>query len=288
MVEEKCSILAASHAPSLMALYIIGDTHGCYRTLRALIDEAGVSRDDELIFVGDLVNRGPLNLDVLRFVADLGERAEVTLGNHDLHLIGRALGEGRHRKKDTIDDVLEAADSDELTAWLRQRPWYVDRPELDLLVLHAGVLPSWKRATVVEEGERLRGRMRSATNARSLIRDSLASRPDRWSPQAKNRDVAAMAVLTRLRVCSADGVIDHQYKGDRDHVPQGVRPWFAHSPPVFDEAHVVFGHWAAWGRQLGARYVATDSGCVWGGELTALRWDDRRVFTHPVIDSPLP
>jgi bis(5'-nucleosyl)-tetraphosphatase (symmetrical) len=256
-----------------MATYAIGDVQGCYDELDALLGTFDFDRKkDRLWFVGDLVNRGPKSLQVLRFVRGLGTRAVTVLGNHDLHLITQHAGFERKRKDDTFDDVLGAKDGDELVAWLRRRPMmHVER---GFAMVHAGLLPAW----TIGKASKLAREVEKALQGRSY-RDFLAhmygSEPDRWSETLRGWDRLRVIVnaMTRMRFCTAQGKMEFATKGERP--PRGYRAWFKGRK---DEHTLVFGHWSTLGLKLRPRLAGLDSGCVWGGALTAFRLEDRRVF----------
>jgi bis(5'-nucleosyl)-tetraphosphatase (symmetrical) len=257
--------------------FAIGDVQGCHDELRALVRRIGFAADrDRLWFVGDLVNRGPQSLEVLRYVRSLGDNAVVVLGNHDLHLLALALGSRRKAKPgDTLDAVLTAADRDALLEWLLARPlaWH-DAAANDLLV-HGGVIPQW----TVDDVLALAGEVQRALvgNARELFDAMYGNRPDRWRADLGGMDRLRFAIntFTRMRYCAADGRIDLERKGAPDHDRSGgdLRPWFEHPERRTRTARVVFGHWSTLGLYRGHGVVGLDTGCVWGGRLTALDLD---------------
>ena len=267
-----------------MPTYVIGDVQGCYPELRALLRECGFDpRRDRLWFVGDLVNRGPRSLDVLRFVADLGDRAHVVLGNHDLHLMASARGARRPRGKDTFHDVLEAADGDALIDWLRGRPMIHHDPERAFVMVHAGIAPAWTVGDAIRYGEEL-SRALKAPNHRRLLSNMYGNEPDQWrdSLTGLNRLRFIANAFTRMRYCHADGRLDvteSRPPGDQD---PSLTPWFMLRDGGADRVRIAFGHWATLQlratlpRTLHVRHV--DAGCVWGGSLTALRIEDDREF----------
>ena len=256
-----------------MATYAIGDVQGCYDELEELLGTFAFDRKkDRLWFVGDLVNRGPKSLEVLRFVRGLGARAVAVLGNHDLHLITQHEGFERRRKDDTFDDVLSAADGPELVRWLRRRPMM--HVEGAYAMVHAGLVPQWS----VRKAARLAGEVEAALRGRgyrSFLAHMYGSRPVKWSERLDGWDRLRVIVnaMTRMRFCTARGEMDFRTKGAR--APRGYKPWFRFRD---DRETVVFGHWSTLGLKLGPRLAALDSGCVWGGRLSALRLEDRKVF----------
>jgi bis(5'-nucleosyl)-tetraphosphatase (symmetrical) len=257
-----------------MATYAIGDVQGCFDELQALLAQIGFQRSkDRLWFVGDLVNRGPKSVEVLRFAMGLGDQAIVVLGNHDLHLVTQHEGFERPRKDDTIGDVLDAPDRKELVDWLRTRP--LMHVGSGFAMVHAGLVPQWsidEAASLAREVEKaLAGK-----HYREFLANMYGSMPDRWSDSLEGWDRLRVIVnaMTRMRFCTPDGKMDFKAKGEKS--PPGYRPWFELRSP--GEAPIVCGHWSALGLKLGPRLAAIDTGCVWGGSLTALRLADRRLY----------
>jgi bis(5'-nucleosyl)-tetraphosphatase (symmetrical) len=264
-----------------MATYAIGDVHGCFETLHALLAQIGfLPSGDRLWMVGDLVNRGPDSLAVLRWAAGLDGALVAVLGNHDLHLLARAAGVAERRRRDTLDAVLAAPDRDELLAWLRARP--VLHREGNRVLVHAGLFPQWS----VEDAERLAREVEERLRGkacRRLLRQSSLKRAERWrgSLSAGARARVALAGMARLRALTGDGRMCADWSGPPADLPAGCLPWFAVPGRQSAGAEIVCGHWAALGLYLAPGLAALDSGCAWGHGLTALRLDDGRVFQEP-------
>ncbi len=263
-----------------MATYAIGDVQGCYEPLRRLLDLVAFDpAADRLWFAGDLVNRGPDSLSVLRFVKGLGPAGVAVLGNHDLHLICRAGGISAPKRRDTLDKVLAAADRDEIIDWLRRLP--LIHREDGYVLSHAGLLPQWTTGKALDLAREVESRMRADGYGKFLRRqmehsvdmwsDDLAG-PERWS--------SIVGVFTRLRCCTAGGRMALSFSGAPADAPQGYSPWFTWHRAEAGET-VLYGHWATLGFHRENGTVCLDSGCVWGGSLTALRLDDGRVFEVP-------
>ncbi|MDE2598251.1 MAG: symmetrical bis(5'-nucleosyl)-tetraphosphatase [Rhodocyclaceae bacterium] len=265
-----------------MSTYAIGDLQGCYDELQDLLSLVGFKPErDRLWLVGDLVNRGPKSLEVLRFVKGLGDRATVVLGNHDLHLVLRAEGFGRDSKGDTIAPILAAPDCDELMAWLRGLPLL--HVEGEYAMVHAGLLPQW----TVAEAAALADEVSAALSRKNLYIDFLenmwGSKPEHWQDDLEGWDRLRVVVnaMTRMRFCSKDGVMEFHAKGKPENPPPGYMPWFA-VPKRASRTHtLVCGHWSALGLHVEDRLLALDTGCLWGGKLTAIRLEDRKVFQVP-------
>jgi bis(5'-nucleosyl)-tetraphosphatase (symmetrical) len=264
--------------------YAIGDIQGCMESLRALLARIDYQPGrDRLWLTGDLVNRGPRSLEVLRWARDQGESALVALGNHDLHLLARAAGVADRRPRDTIDDVLAAPDRDELVDWLRCRPIVVRDGRL--LMVHAGLLPAWSIEQVEGLAREIEAELRGPSWAALL--SEWRGAPSSWRPELApgRRRALALSAMASLRTVTRDGAMRRDFNGQPDEAPPGCVPWFDHPDRRWrGEARVVFGHWAALGLLLRDDVAALDTGCVWGGKLTALRLDDGAVFQQPALE----
>jgi bis(5'-nucleosyl)-tetraphosphatase (symmetrical) len=253
----------------------IGDVQGCHAELLQLLERCQYSSDrDRLWFTGDLVNRGPASLATLRYVRSLGDNAVTVLGNHDLHLLALALGAKRKPKSgDTLEDVLNARDRDVLLEWLLTRPLaHFDEASGDLLV-HAGVVPQWSVDQTLSVAREIEAALRS--NPRTLFNTMYGDEPEKWSDSLEGADRLRFAinVLTRMRVCTADGRIDLKMKGPANEIRAPYRAWFEHEKRRTRDARVIFGHWSALGLVQRHNVIGLDTGCVWGGALTALDLD---------------
>ena len=259
-----------------MATYAIGDIQGCYDELQALLGRIGFGERDRLWFVGDLVNRGPKSLEVLRFVKCLGSRAVTVLGNHDLHLVTQHEGFERPRKDDTIHDVLAAPDRKELVDWLRKRPMMHAGDEFAMV--HAGLLPQWTIRRSLALGREVESALR-ARNYRDFLANMYGSKPDEWRDKLRGWDRLRVIVnaMTRMRFATPKGRMDFYAKGT--DAPKGYRAWFDLRRK--EKATLICGHWSALGLKLRPRLAALDSGCVWGGKLSALRLEDRQLYQVP-------
>ncbi len=266
-----------------MSTYVIGDVQGAFDELMALLERIAFSDDDQLWFVGDLVNRGPRSADVLRFIKGLGERAVTVLGNHDLHLLAIASGLRRPKQTDTCADVLHEKDSLELLEWLRARPLLHHDDALGCTLVHAGVSPFWDLDTAVacaREVERcLRG-----DGYPALLATMYGNGPNQWTPGLTGEDRLRYIVnaFTRMRLCDGSGRLHLAEKGTPFDRVDGLLPWFDVPGRIALETCVVFGHWSTLGRYSSAGIEALDTGCIWGGSLSALELGGRgRCFQLP-------
>jgi bis(5'-nucleosyl)-tetraphosphatase (symmetrical) len=266
-----------------MATYAIGDVQGCFLELQQLVEKIRFDpANDRLWFVGDLVNRGPRSLDVLRFVKGLGNAAVSVLGNHELHLLSCAYGARQPKARDTFADVLEAADRDELVAWIAERP--VLHREGDYILVHAGIHPTWSTDDALAYAREVEQPLREAPAATiRMLREREAA--PQWHPgmSGPDRVRTIVAIFTRMRTCTEEGTLNMDFDGPPAQAPHGCRAWFEWPGRCAEEATVVFGHWAALGVHVDVHVIALDSACVWGGQLSALRLDDGRLFQQPAL-----
>jgi bis(5'-nucleosyl)-tetraphosphatase (symmetrical) len=264
-----------------MSTYAIGDIQGCYREFAQMLEKISFREDrDQLWLVGDLVNRGPDSLEVLRLVKSLGDCVTTVLGNHDLHLLAVHAGATELNRNDTLDETLSAPDCDELMNWLRHRP-LLHAGDNHILV-HAGLLPQWtaeRAASVAREAETmLRGR-----DYVEVLASMYGNKPASWDDGLIGYDRLRVIInaLTRMRICTADGRMEFKFKGEQKDIPDGYMPWFQVSGRATTKQTVLFGHWSALGLRVEESYIALDSGCVWGRPLSAIRLEDRKLFQVP-------
>lgn len=262
-----------------MAVYAIGDIQGCYEPLRALLERIDFqSARDRLWFTGDLVNRGPQSLEVLRYIRSLGDGAQVVLGNHDLHLLSLWAGRGEIKHGDTLRAVLEAPDGEELMQWLRRQPLLYEEPGFPYLLVHAGIPPVWTAREAHKYARELEAALRGP-DIGDFFRHIYGNHPTRWHSRLRGWERLRFITnaLTRMRYCGADGELLLDYKGAPAGAPSGYYPWFATPSRRFQnaEATVVCGHWSTLGLRHEDGLLAIDTGCLWGGQLTAARLDGK-------------
>lgn len=258
-----------------MATYAIGDIQGCYDELQHLLEQLDFDETrDQLWFVGDLVNRGPKSLPVLRFVKSLGDAAVTVLGNHDLHLLALAHGNPKHKHSSNLNDVLAAPDRDELISWLRNRPLLHRDKTLAFTMIHAGLPPQWSMKTARACAREVESVLRSDAHTEYFL-NMYGNEPKRWDEnlQGMERWRFITNCFTRLRYCSPDGSLLLQQKGAPDNNTLKHMPWFTHPQRASRKKRILFGHWSTLGYQVCHNTWALDSGCLWGGQLTALRID---------------
>ena len=256
-----------------MAIYAVGDVQGCYDELRRLLEALRFDpAQDRLWFTGDLVNRGPRSLDTLRFVRSLGAAAATVLGNHDLHLLAVAHGVSRTKRRDTFGDVLLAPDREELLDWLRRRPLL--HGEDGFYLIHAGLPPQWRIEDACLRAAEVEGCL-AGDDCEEFFRRMYGDQPDAWSDSLEYWDRLRFSTncLTRMRYCGRDGRLDFKHKGAPGSQPAPLVPWFAAPERRSADASIVFGHWSTLGFHAGEGVYCLDTGCLWGGELTALKLD---------------
>ena len=269
-----------------MATYAIGDVQGCYDSLMALLDKMNYDdNQDTLWFAGDLVNRGPKSLKTLRFIKGLGDKAISVLGNHDLHLLALYYNPNNGKKSDTLNATLNAPDAEELMHWLRLQPLVHHDKALNALMVHAGIPPKWSAKKALKRSQEVELCLQS-DDFRDFFKHMYGNYPDRWHKSLVGMDRLRIIVnyLTRMRFCSQKGQLDLLTKEGLDKKPAGFAPWFELERKAKD-TRIFFGHWAALeGKADVDNVFALDTGCVWGGKLSAIRIEDETWFRTPAID----
>lgn len=258
-----------------MSLYLIGDVQGCDEALGRLLGEIAFSPSrDQLVLLGDLINRGPDSLAVLRRVQALGGAAQSLLGNHDLHLLGVAHGVRKPGRRDTLGPILDAPDRAALLDWLRAQSMALHRRigGQDLLMVHAGVLPAWDVATTMACAAELEAVLRGPALG-GFLHEMYGNEPARWDDALTGSARLRVIVnaLTRLRFCTAGGEMEFETKDGTGEAPAGYLPWFDVPGRRTADAVLAFGHWSTLGWLSRPDLLSTDTGCVWGGCLSAVR-----------------
>lgn len=269
-----------------MAVYLVGDIQGCDEALERLLQVVSFSPSrDRLIALGDLVNRGPNSLAVLRrFVAWQGS-AEAVLGNHDLHTLAVDSGVRKPSRMDTLVELLQAKDAPQLMQWLQQRPLALH--EHGLLMVHAGVLPQWTLAQVLDVAHEVQQVLRGP-GLHDFLQQMYGNTPDAWCDELQGLERWRVAVnaLTRLRFCSAQGRMEFDTKEGADGAPAGFMPWFEVPGRQTANVDVAFGHWSTLREVATPGVWALDTGCVWGGQLTLLKLNDDGQHERIAVECP--
>jgi bis(5'-nucleosyl)-tetraphosphatase (symmetrical) len=269
-----------------MARLVVGDIQGCYDELLAIVEQAGFDpEDDELWIVGDVVNRGPRSLDVLRWLYGMRDSVVPVLGNHDLHLLAVAFGGHRPRNADSFGDLLEAEDAPELLHWLRSWPLIHFEPEGRWLLVHAGIPHIWSVDRAVQLSSEVHDAIRGPDYVR-FFRKMYGDRPEMWRDDLEGMDRlrAITNYLTRMRLIDGEGRLNLTDKEGVKEVPKGFFPWYTRRHADNEDVNILFGHWASINGETGVeKTFALDTGCVWGRRLTAYRIDDGAYFACPCL-----
>jgi len=261
-----------------MAIYAVGDVQGCYAELQQLLEQVRFDpAQDKLWLVGDLVNRGPSSLEVLRLVKSLGNSAITVLGNHDLHLLAVAEGVAELHRTDTLDELLNAPDRDELLHWLRNQRLL--HAQDGYVLVHAGLLPQWSVAQAGNLAREVEAALRGDEYTTFLER-MYGNSPHGWDDglTGYKRLRVIVNAFTRIRICTMKGEMEFKFKGEVQNIPAGYLPWFDVPGRKSAGSTVIFGHWSALGLLHRKDAIALDTGCLWGGPMSAIRLDDRQLF----------
>jgi len=263
--------------------YAIGDVQGCFESLQLLLQKIDwVPGRDELWLTGDLVNRGPRSLDVMRWAIAHDSQITVVLGNHDLHFLARVAGADKEKKRDTLDELLAAKDRDRLVDWLRRCALaHHDRQHL---LVHAGIHPAWTVQDTRDRAAEIEHELVGA-NWRTFLAELHGSSP-RWDEDLTGgeRWRAILAYLVRARTLKPDGRVEPDFDGPKSQAPDGCVAWFEFPAPAWATHTAVFGHWARNGLDIGPHHAGIDTACVWGNELTAIRLDDGAIFQVEAVE----
>lgn len=266
-----------------MAIYLVGDVQGCYVELQQVLDQANFDpQHDELWLTGDLVARGPDSLATLRFLKSLGSVAKPVLGNHDLHLLAIWEGFKKPHKKDLLEPLLEASDAPELIEWLAQQPLLRKLPDSNAYMTHAGLAPQWDVETATRQAAYVQSCLQQ--DRRYYLGIMYGNNPAAWdqAEDAEQQFRYSVNALTRMRYCTPSGDLEFTHKEHPDHNPDnGLYPWFELDGNL-EETEWIIGHWATLdGNCSNSNVYALDTGCVWGGYMTLLRWQDKKIFRVP-------
>jgi bis(5'-nucleosyl)-tetraphosphatase (symmetrical) len=266
-----------------MTIFAIGDVQGCYQRLHVLLERIRASCDDpEVVFAGDLVNRGPESLATLRELRDFGNPVNMVLGNHDLHLLAVSHNVRKPGRNDTLQPILDAPDRVELLDWLRRRPLALFQE--GHLIVHAGVLPQWTVEQTLDLAHEVESVLRGPDWG-DFLQVMYGNLPAKWDDNLRGVDRLRCIVnaLTRVRYCKPDGTMVLDTPEDAKEAPEGLLPWFDLPDRKTENVPIVFGHWSLLGLIMKPNLIGIDTGCIWGGKLTAVRLADRAVFQ---VDCP--
>ena len=265
-----------------MAIYAVGDLQGCADALVSLLDVIEFDPEtDQLWLAGDLVNRGPDSLKALNLVKNLGQSAVAVLGNHDLHLLAVASGVKPERRSDTLSEILRAANGEELIHWLRHRPLLHHCADHHALMVHAGIYPGWGFSEACRYAKEVESVLRSSDYV-EFLRNMYGKTPVKWNEDLSGWDRLRFITnaFTRMRYCDQQRQLDFVQKGAPKTAPRHLMPWFEHAALKCRSWRILFGHWSTLGYFHNDRVTALDTGCVWGGKLTAVRVDTTRSEEH--------
>lgn len=266
-----------------MSTYAIGDIQGCYKSFRRLLEKIDFRyTEDRLWLVGDLVNRGQRSLETLRRIYDMRDIVVTVLGNHDLSLLAHYHGAAPGDPKRDLLRILEAPDADRLLGWLQEQPLMVVDDELKVIMSHAGLLPTWSLSQAKALAEEVEAQLRGP-DYRNFFAAMYGDEPSVWHDELEGvaRWRFITNAFTRMRFCTLEGRLDLKNKESAEPVIPGYMPWFEHPGLDLQDYRLVFGHWAALeGKVSRKRVYGLDTGCVWGGKLTALRLEDGEKFRY--------
>lgn len=268
-----------------MSTYVIGDIQGCLQSLKQLLTTVGFDQKvDTLWFAGDLINRGPESLETLRYVKALGVSAKCVLGNHDLHLLAIYSGHREEHHKDTLSEILKTPDIGELIEWLRQQPMMLHSKEHNAVLTHAGIPPDWDLDTAQKEAHAVEFHLRSH-DYKDMFACMYGNKPSRWKPhrERKKRLRFAINCFTRMRFYTDDGKLDFDEKGQPGNQASNLQPWYEIPNKLDPETRIIFGHWSTVGTIANPNIIGIDTGCVWGGTLTAYQLETN---TYHAVDCP--
>ncbi|MCL9780556.1 symmetrical bis(5'-nucleosyl)-tetraphosphatase [Vibrio sp. S4M6] len=271
-----------------MSTYIVGDIQGCLDELLLLLKQVSFDKKhDQLLVAGDLVARGPKSLETLRFIKDLGKAAKVVLGNHDLHLLAVSIGRFDVKAKDNTTAIFSAKDKDKLLSWLRKQPLFIEHDEF--VLCHAGISPQWDLITARSAAHEIETLLQGA-QWQWLIENMYGDTPETWSNDLSGLERYRYIInaFTRMRFVDTQGRLDMLQKKPPSEIQNAhLVPWFQYPDRIEISKSIIFGHWAALQGYRSKRFIGLDTGCVWGGELTMIRWEDRVYFTQKSITNPI-
>ena len=262
-----------------MADYLIGDVQGCYDALQTLLKKAKFSLDkDRLFFLGDVVNRGNKSLETLTFIKNLDANAQMVLGNHDFHLLACALSARKLKPKDTFSDILQSKHATGLIDFLLTKPLVIKHKESFLV--HAGIPPNWNETRVLTQTQAVQKQLQSE-QAAAFIDSMYDNHPYTFTDELSKTDQCRYTInaCMRMRFCQADGTLEFKHKMNYDSAPKGYKAWFLHDNRLLKNQDIFFGHWSTLANVNQAHVYPMDQGCVWGGSLSMIRFEDKQIIS---------
>ncbi len=262
-----------------MSDYLIGDVQGCFDSLQNLLKKIKFSADkDQLFFLGDVVNRGDKSLTTLRFIKNLDSNARMILGNHDFHLLACALTPIKQNPKDTFTDILNADDRDDLIEFLLQQPLAITHK--DAILVHAGIPPNWDQDITLKQSSLVQKHLQG-DRVGSFLLNMYDNKPNKYQDNLSELDACRYTInaLMRMRFCKSDGELEFDHKVNYDQAPKGYKAWFLHPSRKLKNTDIFFGHWSDLANVKQAHIYPMDQGCIWGGSLSAIRLEDRKIFS---------
>lgn len=266
-----------------MAIYFVGDIQGCYSELKALLQQVNFStKHDQLWVAGDMVARGPNSYKTLKYLMSLGDSVKAVLGNHDLHLLAIYAGIKKAKKSDYLAPLLSAPDVDKLIHWLTQQPLLRKLPDENVYMSHAGLPPQWTIESAISAARSAEKKISSSQRNKWLAR-MYGEKPNDWYKAKTKTEKFRYTIngLTRMRYCYLDGKLEFNCKTAPEDATDNIKPWYELTTNQKQNYQWVFGHWAALMGKINVEGLyALDTGCVWGGHLTLLRWHDKAIFVE--------
>jgi len=262
-----------------MSDYIVGDVQGCITSLKNLLKKISFSYDsDRLFLLGDVVNRGESNLETVKFILSHQDNFEMVLGNHDIHLMACHFDSKKIKKSDNFEDILDSNIRDKVIEYLLNRSLCI---ELDgSILVHAGIPPIWSKDDVFYYSDFIKSNMQSS-DSEQFIDSIYSNKPNKFNDSLTmiEKSTYAINALTRMRFCSKFGDIEYKFKGNFDHNPKGYKAWFLHQNEKLKDVNIFFGHWSSLKDFNQPKRYHLDTGCVWGNKLTAIRFEDKKIFS---------
>ncbi|QOI11282.1 symmetrical bis(5'-nucleosyl)-tetraphosphatase [Blochmannia endosymbiont of Colobopsis nipponica] len=265
-----------------MSTYLIGDIHGCYESLKLILNRINFNiKKDSLWLTGDIVAKGPKSLETLHLIRNLGKNVHMVLGNHDLHLLAIYTGASKSKYEDHLDQILNAPDVEELIEWLRKQPILQINKNKKILMIHAGIHPNWNIKQTIKYAREIENILQSK-NYKFLLKAMHGNITKKWNINQNDlsRIIYNIKVFTRIRYCSLNGDLNMLYKGAPQNTPSSyLKPWFDFHTSTITKYNIIFGHWSAlMGQGTPKGIYGLDYGCYYTGILTAIKWENKEII----------